>query len=390
MKATKVLLIGPSFLYDLVDEEILRHNNIIPIYSYKLGSSVRTTTLGTTVYYDELLEEHFVDIIDKAKPAAIVCYNDNFLIQAANLRDRFSIRGITSDQIGKFKLKSEMYKAVEDVLSVPKTIKVTSLTTPQAVIEYLGQGPYFLKPDNLAGAEGTALLSTLKELDSWFTSALRKDGQYVIQQFHDLSLVHCEMYIQKGEVLYIQPRRYAYPNHKFLEGKILASLPIVDDNLCKNIELATKEVAKSMAYNDGVMHTEFFLGSKNKLIFLETNIRQAGAAINLVHKKRTGLSMETAMILLELGKSVPLDLKCSGYEICGYIPMQKGKVIGIDIPQLKGHYDFDIRVKIGEICYNPKSASNTSVAFIGYSDSLKDLEDDLIYLENNSIIKYLK
>jgi hypothetical protein len=68
--------------------------------------------------------------------------------------------------------------------------------------------------------------------------------------------------------------------------------------------------------------------------------------------------------------------------------MQEGRVIGIEIPKLKGHYQFDLRVKLGEICRAPSSASNTSAAFLGESECLADLLNDFVHLENNGIISY--
>lgn len=387
MKLSRVLLIGPPFLYELVDEEILHINAIAPIYSYKQDSCINQTKYGVAVFYEELSEKCFFEIIDETKPDAIVCYNDNFLIQIAKLRDLFGISGMGSREIIKFKIKSEMYKVLEGIVSVPKTIKIEPSSTSQMIANQLGKSPYFIKPENLAGAEGICYVPTLADLEHWIRNA-NQNRQYVIQNFYDLPLVHCELYVQDGTVVYIQPRRYSYPNHKFLDGKIIASLPIADEGLNQLIEATSKKVAKSMNYKNGVMHTEFFVDKDNSLIFLETNIRQAGGAINLIHKKRAGLSMETAMILLELERDLKIEQNYSSHEICGYVPMKRGKVVGIEFPPLKGKYHFDVRVKIGEICRAPQSASNTSVAFIGSSGSLHALEEDFRCLESNSIIKY--
>ncbi|MBV9576427.1 MAG: hypothetical protein JO149_07360 [Gammaproteobacteria bacterium] len=388
MKFNRVLLIGAPFLYSLVDEEILQTHAITPIYSYKKNSHVNQTKHGIVVFYETLSAENLSTIITETKPDAIVCYNDNFLIQTAKLRDQFSLHGIGSNEIGKFKLKSEMYKALEKNIPVPKTIKINTSTTLEEILTQLGDGPYFIKPDNLAGAEGTAYIPTLTELKNWFSSEHRHHGPYVMQKFYDLPLVHCELYVQDEVIVYIQARRYSYPNHKFLEGKIIASLPIADKHLSQLIEKQAEAVVKSLGYKNGVMHTEFFVDHNHSLIFLETNIRQAGGAINLIHKNRAGLSMETAMILLEFEKNLELKENYSKHEICGYIPIQQGKVIDIKFPRLKGEYYFDVRVKIGDICYQPTSASNTAIAFVGSSHSLEDLEEDFHCLESNNIIKY--
>lgn len=58
------------------------------------------------------------------------------------------------------------------------------------------------------------------------------------------------------------------------------------------------------------------------------------------------------------------------------------------MPKLKGQYNFDFRVKIGEYYDTPKSASNTAASFVGYSSVYSDLISDFFSLENSDIIKY--
>ncbi|RAP34877.1 hypothetical protein B1207_14380 [Legionella quinlivanii] len=389
MKQKNVLLIGPSFLYDQIDSQILKENNIYPIYSFKKG--IEHTNISDeyeAVYYEDLTFQHFLEIISQKKPDAIVCYNDNFLVQVAQLRDYFSIPGMGVKEITKFKIKSQMYDLLCGTLSTPKTVVFDSSITPRLLRERLGEGDYFIKPDNLAGAEGTLQVKSVEIESCWEKFKSRNEKQFIIQKFYDLPLVHCESYIQQGQIKYLQARQYSYPNHLFLKGKIISSFPIQNHYLEEKIESASKLVASVMNFTNGVMHTEFFVDNDGTLIFLETNIRQAGGAINLIHKKRSGLSMETAMILLELNKPLPLKENFEGFQISGYIPMQKGKVMSITLPKLKGEYNFDVRVKVGDICEHPISASNASIAFLGESDSVENLLDDFRWLENNSIIEY--
>jgi hypothetical protein len=58
------------------------------------------------------------------------------------------------------------------------------------------------------------------------------------------------------------------------------------------------------------------------------------------------------------------------------------------MPELKGQYNFDFRVKIDGYYEAPKSASNVGASFVGYSAVYDDLMDDFFSLENNDIITY--
>ncbi|HAT9111962.1 TPA: hypothetical protein JBB41_16805, partial [Legionella pneumophila subsp. pneumophila] len=75
------LLIGMPFTYKLVDFELLKTNDIEPTLAYFEG----TETVGkeNSVYYNSLCIDEIAKIIENNRVDAIVCFNDNFLIEAA-------------------------------------------------------------------------------------------------------------------------------------------------------------------------------------------------------------------------------------------------------------------------------------------------------------------
>ena len=210
----------------------------------------------------------------------------------------------------------------------------------------------------------------------------------IIQKYIDGKLYHCEMMVNHNEVIYSQARQYSYPNHKLLEGKIIASFPIDNDELRREIEDKAHRVQKSLKFKNGIMHTEFFVDLKGDIKFLETNIRQAGGGINLIHKKRLGISLETAMILLEAEQDLYVQVRTSKHHTSGYIPMKKGRVVGFMEPDLVGDVEFQKKVKIGDTCHSPKSASNAALSYIGEYDSIKEIKDDFKFLESYNTVMY--
>jgi hypothetical protein len=387
MQQLNPLLIGVPFTYKLIDFALLKRNNIEPILTYQKGT--QTLCEGQSEYYDSLHVEELGRIIESSKVDAIVCFNDNFLIEAAQLRTKYKIPGASYPDIQKYKIKSEMYKSLSPYLMVPKTLSFSENLTFEEIVNYLGEGEYFIKPDNLAGAEGGCHIRSKRDYMNWKKSNFNLRTMYLVQKYYSAPLYHCELIIKNNVIQYIQARRYSYPNHMFLNGKIIASFPIIDSSLQRKIEQEAIKVQQKLGYKNGVMHTEFFLENEHNLIFLETNIRPAGGAINLIHRRRAGIAMETAMVLLELNKNFTITLnKPHLFDFCGYIPLKKGQVSQICLPKLKGHYSFDIRVEIGASYEAPKSASNTAVSFVGYSSDYSDLSDDFFSLENNDIIKY--
>ncbi len=387
MQKIRVLIIGAPFSYNLVDYELLKSNDIEPILSYCKG--VQALAEGTSVYYDTLSLDEVARIIEDNGIQAIVCFNDNFLIQAAQLRSRYDMPGIRYPEIKKYKIKSEMYRILSPHLATPKTLNFNEAFTFRDIAEHLEGGEFFIKPDNLAGAEGSCHIRNEIDYNVWLQSKFNSANAYLVQRYYSDPLYHCELVVRNNEIKYIQARRYSYPNHKFLDGKIIASFPVKDNSFQRLIERESIRVQEQLGFENGIMHTEFFVGNDFKPVFLETNIRPAGGAINLVHKRRAGISLETMMILLELNIDFGLSLcETHLFDLCGYIPLKQGQVSKIELPNLKGHYNFDIRVQVGLHYDAPKSASNTAVAFVGYSSVYDELVDDFFSLENNDIIKY--
>lgn len=383
----RVLLIGVPFSYKLVDYELLKSECIEPVLSYLKGTPPISDELS--VYYDVLCFDEIAQIIEDYSIKYIVCFNDNFLIQTGQLRTRYGLPGIGYPEIIKFKMKSEMYKMLSPYLTTPKTLHYRHDFSFKNISDVLGAGEYFIKPDNLAGSEGSRHIRNQEDYHDWQESNNNSGNHFLIQRYYSDPLYHCELVVRHNEIRYIQARRYSYPNHRFLEGKIIASFPVQDIALRQLIEQQSIIVQQRLGLKNGIMHTEFFVGTDCKPVFLETNIRPAGGAINLVHKRRAGISLETLMILLELDRDFDISVEDRQlFDLCGYIPLKQGRVTNIVIPELRGSYDFDIRVQRGVSCLAPTSASNTSVAFVGFSSDYDNLERDFFSLENNDIITY--
>ena len=79
----------------MIDFELLKNNDIEPIFAYL--ERTETIGIGKNVYYKSLAIDEISRIIETNKADAIVCFNDNFLIEAAQLRTKYNIPGLTSN-----------------------------------------------------------------------------------------------------------------------------------------------------------------------------------------------------------------------------------------------------------------------------------------------------
>lgn len=387
VKARRVLLIGHPISYALVDINYLGRKGL-NIFFLHTSNGQDLPENEKNIFIDQLDEKLVQKIVFEYGIEQITCFNDNFLLETANIRTSLKLKGISKTKMRDFKFKSTMTDKLKNVIDTIPYVYFKPDLEYETLNTKLGHFPYFLKPDCLAGSEGTHQI--LNENDFEVLKAESKNIGYtsIIQPYINEELYHCELMVHSGSVIYAHARRYSYPNHMILNGKIISSMPIEDYDIEQKIIDSAVIVQKELAFNDGVMHTEFFINKKNEIIFLETNIRQAGGGINLIHKKRLGISLETAMILLESGQSLDISIKANKYYTCGYIPLKKGKVIGFDLPILKGKVKFQERVKIGQICKNPKSASDVAMSYFGEYLSIQDIKDDFDVIERYNTVLY--
>jgi hypothetical protein len=384
----RVLVIGKLISYELLDVELIENQGIEPWFLFLNSDKIPDDFPYKVCLVESLCEPTVKSLVCEKDITAICCFNDNFLLQVSNIRDELGLTGIKSEEMKKFKRKSSMYNALSPVVQTIPYIKVEPGLTYQQLEYTLGLPPYFVKPDQLAGAEGTLKIDCKEEFEKFMGKFDQKQNSLIIQPYIDAELYHCEMFVHKGNVIYSQARKYSYPNHKILEGKIIASFPIEDRTIEIELEKLAEDVQKTLKFENGVMHTEFFIDSGNNISFLETNIRQPGGAINLIHRKRTGISVETAMILLELEKNIDFNVDSSKLYTSGYIPMKKGIVDGFTIPKLSGKVEFDKRVQIGQSCDQPTSASHASISYLGEYLSIKTMKEDFKLIEQCGIVNY--
>lgn len=383
----RVLIIGQPFLYEMVDIQRIRRAGVQCYFAYPEGATVLSHQYNA-VFYKHLSFEEISHIIKHNNIEFLVCFNDFFMIEVAKLRHAFGMTGIGYPEIECFRVKEKSIEMVADVVKTPKTLRYIVDYEYHDLIKELDSEQFYIKPNSLAGSQGGIHITSQASYDLWKTSSYVQDGDYIAQPYIEKTLFHCDFIIQNGVIQYMQARQYTCPNHLFLEGKILASLEIIDETIQKTIEIDAIKVAHALSYYNGVMHMEFFMGEDNQPVFLETNIRQPGAGINLIHQKRAGISFETAMVLIETGVEMKIEPSSALSFVAGYIPVKQGRVTEIQAPALTSHFDFDIRVRKNQICEKPSSLSHASVAFCGLNSDYQQLMTDYKTIEAHGMIIY--
>lgn len=116
----RVLIIGSPLSYELVDDELIERNFIKAFYLYKKTKNQKLLHSKLKVFVDELTIHQVKQIIMEYKIDSIVCFDDQFLLEAAKIRKELHLPGIVFDVMKKFKCKSEMNKQLkEHIKTIP-------------------------------------------------------------------------------------------------------------------------------------------------------------------------------------------------------------------------------------------------------------------------------
>lgn len=383
----KVLIIGTPNAYEEIDRELLTRYNIVPLFLYSYTNAPEVND-DLHVQVEDITLDNVKNCAIENHIDGVVCLNDNFLIETSKIRQALNLPGIHLDEMKKFKFKSTMCDELETKLDVIPYLYLDTERSYQQVCNELGDGPFFVKPDSLAGSEGAFKINNVSEYDELRLSKTTSGRVYIIQPHISGELYHCELVVCGGEVLYKQARKYSYPNFDILSGKIIASFPVMDQVLATEIEGKATCAQETLGFNNGVMHTEFFREKNGVLRFLETNIRTAGGGINLIHMQRLGVSLDTLMVILEMGRVINIKKTANTLLTSGYIPTKKGRVVGFKYPKLKGNVKFMPKVKVGDVCSYPTSASNASLVYIGQYNTMEDMLVDFNQIESCDAVLY--
>jgi biotin carboxylase len=384
----KVLIIGSKFQYGEIDFAFLKGKSLDIYLSYLEGDIPLKN--ARAVFYKKLDTKSIIDIIIENGITVLVCYKDDFLYSAAEIRTQCNLSGLQLNEVRKYKHKSVMYDLASEKVKTSPYIQYSHELQFSDLISTLGEPPFFIKPDNLAGAEGSMKLSNEADFQLWKEYYSKYYSGSIIQPFLNEKLYHCELIVQDNKELYNLARIYSYPNHNFLDGKIIVSLPIPDSEIKRKVEEAASLVREALGFKNGLMHTEFFVSSDNKITFLETNIRQVGGTISLIHKDIIGMSFETALILIESDIAIEqFDIDESHYHFAGYIPQNAGVVSRFNMPEFQGEVEVNFRVKIGDKLKSPISTSNAAASIFGKYDDYQKMMFDFHFIEQNQLVEYV-
>lgn len=301
---------------------------------------------------------------------------------------------ISSDSLDRYSDKLEMSRKLKDsevkisrgTLFLDNEYINNSINYLQEIEKIIGNYPYFIKPRDLSGSRGVSLINNLEEFISWVEQ--KDNHSFLIQEYLDGKLFHCECFIKNYEILSSFVFEYSRPGFFFSKGFSVGSISLpLNHPLKKRISSFTKDVLQGLGIiKNGVTHVEVYLNKNDELIFLEAAARPPGLVGNLLYKKYLNISINEIHLLLQLEESqYPLhDFKVDYYSARCIFPFTKtGKIIKfMDKPDVGSAllenfvHNIGDDVKISENFFN---AAGTTVL---WNKNYDELRKDFLTLSN--------
>ncbi|OGT29989.1 MAG: hypothetical protein A3E87_09650 [Gammaproteobacteria bacterium RIFCSPHIGHO2_12_FULL_35_23] len=341
----KMVVINRLNYYNFIDFKYLENKGlqVIPLL-------IQTPSI---YYKNGIVLENFnytllLNTIKKISPDYICSMYDGFMLAIAKIRETLNLPGLSYNSVQNLINKNQVYKTIDSALKIPKTILLSNEMTYSELTNLLMTDTIFVKPHSKSGSEAICIISSEHEFLKFKQEKQFQASSYIAQEYIQGTFYHCELIVQNDEIKFLSARQYSAPNHKMITDSIpLFSIDIDNEITNKIIKQAAIIVQKRMAFNNGIMHIEFYLNKNMKPIFIEANIRNPGIWLNKMYHMKLGISFETLMLQIEAGIKLDNIIPDNEYYICGYYPILPGTVKKINYPSLTIKHELDVTVKIG-------------------------------------------
>lgn len=253
-------------------------------------------------------------IINEYKFIDDIVYLDENCVKMCGLMRKYY--HMSSQNLDRFCDKWTMYEQLINTdINVPKSVKFeleqfknNSSLYLSKIERDLGEYPYFIKPIDSSGSRGVSRISNKGELIKW--GKYYNSGNYIIQQYLDGNLFHCESFVKNGKILSSYVFEYSRPGFFFTKKQSVGSIALaLNDPIRKRIVNFTKDILENLGLvNDGVTHVEVYLTKNDELVFLEAAARPPGLVGNFLYRKYLNISINEIHLLLQL-KACKVDLE---------------------------------------------------------------------------------
>lgn len=385
MKIKKLLCIDPLQDYELIDCDLLLQLGIAPFFLIKDASKSvedRENVLVNSFLFDDLFA-----ICDSIRPDYIVCFSEDMFVDIATVREKLNIAGMSLNTSLLLSHKDLMYQKLDGLFSYPKTTTLTESPNLKLIKEKIGVQEIFVKLINSSGSYETYHIKTEEEFCNFLTNKKEIAENYIAQAYVADDLYHSELAVFEGNILFVEARKYTHPNHLMVSKNLpIFSLNILDAHQRQSIIDASVKVCQLLEFNNGVLHTEFFMNDDGYIQFIETNARPPGIGLNKLYQRKYSISLETILCCVVCGVAPPSLIVNRSHFVCGYFPRKRGVIKKINKPELSVQNEWTLFVSPDDTSEEMAHMSKSAMVLC-WDDSLIEINKTGSFLAEQDIVE---
>lgn len=256
--------------------------------------------------------------------------------------------------------------------------------------------PFVIKPVASFGATSFNKIHNRTEWSNHAEQIANFDVIFQIEEFISGTVFHCDAIVKNSQIIFSSISEYIWPIALFKEGYPSGSiwLPSSDPRWTKLSEFHQRIIA-AMQPPDGATHSELFISDNNEIVFLEIATRPSGALVVSTIERITGVNVELAHFKLRLKRPLTIQEKpVTNFSLFCYVPKKPGKVISLELPDLKSEVNVEWKIKPGDVI-KPVSIdendillrpSNIAATIVLNNSDFTSLYDDFITLKTAKFI----
>jgi biotin carboxylase len=246
-------------------------------------------------------------LVEALRPAGILTRVELLLPRMARVCRQFNLPG-PSEQVAAMSVDKYLFRQAMEHggLITPRYAEITPSVALSKALLHTGF-PAIIKPVDFSGSTGVLRVDTPGEADHALKIAMRTSptGRVIVEQLLSGREFSVETWSQnhRTHIAAITEKRVS-DNGQFVE--LQHTIPAtISEHERVMIEEETQKMARVMALNDCLTHTEIMLTSEGAVL-IETGSRPGGDMIGLtLVEMATGINMNRIMLNLALGLPMP-------------------------------------------------------------------------------------
>lgn len=250
----------------------------------------------------EQAPERVLEIARETPISLVFPLHERDVERAARLRELLCLPGMDVETALTFRDKLAMREISSQAgVANPPFVHLLHTATVRDFLRRVPP-PWMVKPRSEAGALGILKVHSADELWKVARELGDEASGHLVEACVEGDVFHVDSLVHRGKIRFVQAHRYGTPPFEvWNHGGVFSSFSLpADDPVASRLLRLNERVLRALRLEDGVSHVEFLGGERGELMFLEAAARVAGANLDVLVEKASGVSLWREWLKMEL------------------------------------------------------------------------------------------